>query len=1338
MPGLGLGRSLVGFPLLGLLLRLVGVVLLVAVLLLGFVLGTQTGLRMAVAVAEELAPERIRVGRVEGRVLGELTLGDLRLELPSLSLALGRLHLDWQPGALLTGRLRIADLSAADIDIVAVPAEPDKPPPEPFALPEIRLPIALDIDRVLVERLSFRQAGAPEASAVRLTRAELSATAVSDRVELRRLAAELAQPEATATVTGGVRLTGDYPLDLALDWRFQQPPGLALTGTGSVGGTLAALQVHHRVDGAVALTLDASVHDLLSGPSWQGELHLERLDLQALVPDAPPVDLIARLETSGNLDGASVTGTLSGAASNRADLGQLSAALDLSWAGARLRLHSLRIDEALSGATLDLEGHADLSGATPSFDIRGAWERLRWPLAGEAMVEAPQGKLEATGDPGAFDYGLSADLFGAEIPELRLTLAGTGNSAATRIDQLLAETLGGRIEAKGTAAWAPAVTWDLAVTAADLDPGRRYAGLDGRIGFQLGSAGGLEDGFDFQLRGSAAVAGYPPAVVAIGGKGTGEAAVLETLQINLLDGRIDGTGRVAWAPELSWSAALRLAGLNPGSLLADWPGRLGGQVQSQGRMTEQGPDLSARIGELSGELRGYQVRLTAALGMQGQAIRLDDLTAGSGATRLTAGGVLAGEQLDFRFGLDSPDLAELIPGGAGSLGASGSLGGTLAAPRLRLRFKGRDAEVSGQGVAAIDGSLDLGLGEGSDVAIDITGRGLVAGGQRFEALSVKASGRMDRHSLRASLDGDVLGLALALDGGLSRSFGGPSFDYLGSLGELAIATEELGTWRLQRPATLAFAAGTARVGPVCLGNGAESGGCARFEQPEPGRFEASLDIPRIGFDILDPLLPQLLVMEGYLQAQGRFRGEGNRLAGSARLAVPRGAIQLALDDESKDRLVFSGTGLDLRAGRDSLDARFDLPLAGLGGVRAALTLPAFRLDAGASQQLRGDLGLELTGLSRISNLFPDIDEVTGSIDGDLRLAGTLGAPDLRGELRVQELGLRVPLYGTQVSAANLTIASRGRSDFDITGRARVGGGGLELSGSLDLAGAAPVVQIDMQGKDLRVADSSEYFALLSLDMDIGAGAGGTAVRGEIALPEARIKPRSVPVGAVQPSPDVVLEEPGEDMQPLPLSIDVLVRLGTEVSIDAFGLRGLMRGRLRVTKAPRSDQILGNGQLKIVDGTYRVTLPTLGVLTAIGKPLTIEQGILSFANTPVTNPGLILNAKREGGDITAGVRVLGSLRDPKLAFFSDSDPNLTQSEITKYLVTGIPPTRDAEADSRALAVGTYVAPKIYMEYESATSDTAQTVKMRYDLSNRIELQAETGDTQGADIFFTFEN
>jgi translocation and assembly module TamB len=43
----------------------------------------------------------------------------------------------------------------------------------------------------------------------------------------------------------------------------------------------------------------------------------------------------------------------------------------------------------------------------------------------------------------------------------------------------------------------------------------------------------------------------------------------------------------------------------------------------------------------------------------------------------------------------------------------------------------------------------------------------------------------------------------------------------------------------------------------------------------------------------------------------------------------------------------------------------------------------------------------------------------------------------------------------------------------------------------------------------------------------------------------------------------------------------------------------------------------------------------------------------------------------------------------------------------------------------------------MEYETGLGDQKDKVKLRYDLTRRIELQTETGESQGGDIFFKFE-
>jgi translocation and assembly module TamB len=43
----------------------------------------------------------------------------------------------------------------------------------------------------------------------------------------------------------------------------------------------------------------------------------------------------------------------------------------------------------------------------------------------------------------------------------------------------------------------------------------------------------------------------------------------------------------------------------------------------------------------------------------------------------------------------------------------------------------------------------------------------------------------------------------------------------------------------------------------------------------------------------------------------------------------------------------------------------------------------------------------------------------------------------------------------------------------------------------------------------------------------------------------------------------------------------------------------------------------------------------------------------------------------------------------------------------------------------------------VEYDYSLGDEADKIKLRYDLNSWIELQTETGDAQGGDIFFKFE-
>ncbi|KAA6185679.1 translocation/assembly module TamB [Thiohalocapsa marina] len=1237
--GSGSSRGARRIGLFGLFWRLLLSLLLLVLLLLGLVLGTQSGLRAVAALAEDLAPGMVAIERVNGRLLGALEVTGLRLDLPALTLSAAQLRLDWNPGALLAGRLEVTQLAARDVDLQTAPSADDEAA-EPFQLPQIRLPLELELANVLIEHFRFSQRDAAPESAIVLARAELSAAGSADLLQIRQLRVVLTQPRARADLGGEVRLSGAYPVALDLDWEFAQDPALQVRGQGQVGGDLQELTVQHQVTGSIDLTLDARVRSVLDAPAWEGDIHLRRLDLPQLVADAPPVNLDARLATSGDLRQARLTGTLSGDVPELPDAGQLAAELDLAWAEPVLEVRRLRLDETGSGATVQLTGSLDLGGAAPDFALAGTWERLRWPLRDDALAESPSGTLDLRGSPADYRYAVEADLGGAQLPAARLLLKGTGDTERTRIRSATLNTLGGSVVVEGQAGWAPTVDWDLALVAAAIDPG---------------------------------------------------------------------------------------------GLAADWPGQLGGRLETTGRLTEEGPELEARVRDFGGRLRDYPVAVEADVRLAGAAFELRQLQASSGPTRLTAsgrGGLGPDEDLDLQFDFNSPDLGSLLPDARGRLATHGRIGGSPDAPQVALTLDAEGAELAGNGIARLSGNAELGLEPDAILRVAVVGTDLVAGDQRFASLNLTGNGRLSAHRLDLRLLGEPLSLTLAAVGGLAD--GG---DYSGSLTQLTLDTPSFGDWRLQRPAPFALAAGQVSAGPLCIADGRDSGGCVSVRQPRPDSVEADLDVPRIDLGLLRPLLPTQTVVQGQLRAEARFRTAGGVLDGSARLETPTGELQLVLPEHT-ETLVFSGARLDVRAGDKALEGVLGLGVPGLGRLNGTLSLPGFRLTGGASQRLGGGIELRLTDLSRVSGLLPDIDGFTGTIDLDAELFGTLARPDVRGRLAVREVGFKVPLYGFELSQANLTAVSRGIADADLQGSALVGGGQLRIDGSASGGDQGVQLRVDISGDNMTVANSKEYFAVVSTALELGFGPGGGALKGEITVPEARIMPRSIPSGAITPSADVVLESTATQQEAMPFHVDLLARLGDQVLVEAFGLRGKLRGELRVIREPNRD-LIGDGQLEVIDGTYRVPIPGAGLLTSVGKPLTIEQGIVVFAKTPLDNPGLILNAQRQGGDITAGVRVLGTLRNPKLAFFSESDPDLTQAEVTSYLVTGVPPKRNGEATNRSLSVGTYIAPKLFMEYETSLAEQADTVKLRYDLNKHIEVQTETGDSQGVDVFYKFE-
>ncbi|WP_295448281.1 translocation/assembly module TamB domain-containing protein [uncultured Thiodictyon sp.] len=1327
-------------------LRLLGLTALKALLLvfvlLGFLLGTQTGLRTALTLAAELAPGVLQVGQADGRVLGRLHLESVAIKLVDLDLHLGRVDLDWSPLAAVTGTLRIARIAASDIEVVTTPSEAAEF--TLITLPQIVLPLEVEVGEAVVENLRVLQRGAAQPLFV-LERGTLAARLTGSELDLAALELVLPESRLTAKVAGQAQLADKYPLDLKLDWNLTQLPKVKIHGVGYLKGDLARLTVASDLTGSVELGLEAHLDDVLGRPRWDAVVQINEVRVPDFQADAPQMAVRGRLETHGDLNASTLTGNLDGTAPNRADFGHLQVALDAGWQDQRLDLRTLTLTESVSGARFNAKGGLDLKASPGTFNMAGDWERLRWPLTGDLLATAPQGRFDASGTFDAYDYSLAWGVAGPAFPTVDLTLKGQGDAKGTRIAALKLVTLDGSVDASGALTWAPDLAWDFKVRGQDLNPVKLAPGVADRIFLTLATKG-APAGFGYDLMLSSQGPGLPPARLAVGGKGDAKGTEVQSLRLDILKGRIEGRGRATWAPGVTWEADLTATGIDPGSYAPAWPGRIDGRLTSSGTLEAKGPNLTAAIEGLQGTLRGYPISAAGRLRMAEGTIRVEGLTASSGPSTARVDGVIA-QTLDLRFDLASPDLASLLPGAKGSFQAKGQVQGEAKAPTLGLELNARDAEFNGQGIAGLSGSLNLGLGPAAPLRIQLDGRGLAVGGLRWETLQVRGDGSLPRHRLSLAAIGEPLTVRLEAAGGLATT--APLSAYQGTLSRLDLDSQGYGNWRLQRPMPLRLAGPKVAAGPLCLRDAQGSGGCVGFEQTDIGQWSANIDLAPLGAELIQGLLPQTMTAQGAARVKGGFAAKGPVLTGSLVAEVPQGLLRLVVAGGRSEELDFSRTRLTLDSGTSGMRARLDLPLKGLGQLGGSVDLPGWRLDAPArpGQPLGGAIHGNITGLARVSNLVPDLTGVTGALALDFALGGTLGRPGVKGQGTLRGFGAEAPLTGTKIANLDLTVTAPTLERLTIQGQGGVGGRLLTMAGEARTGADGFSGALRIAGDRLKVADTKEYFVLLSPAINVNLSPQGAQVRGEIAVPEARIRPRKIPAGAILPSPDVVLvDQAGPRSPPFPVDIDLRLKLGNNVTIDAFGVRGQLIGDLRVLQAP-GQEMLGDGQLAIVDGTYRFNpgvglgtdlIPLLSDLgTELGAPLTITQGRLVYARSPIGNPGLLLLAQRESGNLSAGVRVVGTLRNSKLAFFSESDPGMNQADITKYLLTGVAPSGEAGQGGQALSVGTYVAPKLYMEYVSGTGDTKDAVKLRYELSRSIELQTETGNTPGGDIFYKFE-
>jgi translocation and assembly module TamB len=785
---------------------------------------------------------------------------------------------------------------------------------------------------------------------------------------------------------------------------------------------------------------------------------------------------------------------------------------------------------------------------------------------------------------------------------------------------------------------------------------------------------------------------------------------------------------------------LRVDDFDPGLLVADWPGRLSGEVRFEGQRGEQGLDGRLLLDGLSGELRGRAIRGEGVVDLVANVPETGSVRVDAGRARLRVG-FAAGGRMDGN--LSAPDLSDLWPELGGNLDISWKRDGD---DRVDMR-----AEALRFGTFSVDtlsAQAQVRAGDAGPLALMLDGAGVAANGRRFETIRLSVDGTRKRHAATLATDG-ALTTALRLEGGMVES---------GWRGRL-MALDLDGIAALEAPADLSYLEQRLQLGTTCVA-GAIGRACVDVAgSAGEGALSARLDDLDLGE------VQRMAELGSAATLSGRAAGtaeltwrDGQPVAGE--VVLRSGAGRVLLEDRGDAELGWDDLSLEavLDSGRGTVSGTVRLVPDG------ELTLDgSFALDAPEGFAYDIDVELAVRELGVIEAFTSAVVDPEGDLSGQFKLRGVAGAPpDISGALALTGFTAQMPDQAIRIRDGVLVLA--GVPDrLVVRGSVRSGDGVIAVDGRIDVNDRVPV-EFTLRGEDFRAFNSPTLMVRVSPDLTLAKRDQRWNLDGRLSVPRARIDLERLE-GSVSPSPDVVvIDDPVVPAPARPWRARIAVEVGDDVRLSGFGFDGTLAGRLDVRQRQGS-RATATGQLNVT-GNYE----------AFGQRLQISEGHLRFAGSPLDEPTLDLRAERKVRGQTVALSVTGNATAPTARVIPAA--GMSEQDALAMLVTGRPLNRtgsgdrdalagassalgviggdllagklrgslgldelgvsdDAGLDGEAFTIGKFLSPRLFVGYGIGLMKSGEVFTARFLLTDRLDVEASAGETQRAAINYRIE-
>ncbi len=925
-----------------------------------------------------------------------------------------------------------------------------------------------------------------------------------------------------------------------------------------------------------------------------------------------------------------------------------------------------------------------------------------------------------------------------DLRNMALDLNARGPVSATLSGTL--NTLSPELPFEASLRWHP-VQWPL-------------TGKTPEVSFGKGSltAKGALTRYTIALNTTVAAPSRPRATLSLKGRGNTERFQVDSLNAVTAEGEADLNGLLSWHKGISWQGTLTLKAFNPKLWVPELPGQLNGVAVHTFSRQDNHWALSVDKMVMTGHLRKYPVSLQGSIrGNSQMAWDLKQVVVGIGDNRLTVDGFLA-DQWNLQARIKGSRLQQLYPGLNGAVSGTITLKGTMNHPRIGYHLSSPFIAWENSTLSSLSSSGTVEKKDEFTGKLGLAVKKIQGPSLLLDHLELTAQGSESDHTLLLSVAGNPLGASARLTGHWQNQ------QWMGLLQKAHLQTPA-GQWTLWDPVQVHV--NTQRH--ITVSEQQWLSGQSRLTVA-PSKIttkggETAFAINDFELSSLSRYFPEQVSWKARLSGQGALRWHNAIPELTLKLSTTPGTIKVNALESQYRTLTLNASLSD-----QTLRSHLNFQSRQLGQVAASLYLD----DVQHQRTLGGELVVQGFMLGVLTPFVPEVSHIAGTVSAQGRFAGSLNTPLFYGGITLNEGDITTTQAIAHISRLNAHLQVNGDTGT-LNGRMQVGKGVLSLGGDISWKTRPLTGKLTLKGDKLAIKYPGIGEVRLKPDIALNFGIKQT-LTGTLKVPWARIAIKSLPESAVSRSSDVVIVSSNNNTQPVQqdvhssVDVNVILLLGQDVHLDAFGLKTLLLGGVDIEKSSEKPLEL-QGTIKLEEGRYR----------SLGQNLVIEEGKIIFSGPP-DNPYLSLKAIRNPDtiedDVTVGIVVNSPLKQPKWTLFSQ--PAMSQTEQFSYLLRGrgrdatsednnvlqsmllgvgvsqlggmvssigttlgledLALNTEGSGDETQVTVSGNLSPDIQVQYGIGVFNSVGEVRVRYQLMPKLYLQAVSGVAQALDIFY----